>query len=289
MRVRLDDDRAHGGRAIGSPDSRPASSPEPAQPLSHGTAAFAGDVDGRTKSFVSPSGSGCSPRSGRVPNAPRYASLPTKASHCGRSSRAIRSSRSAEPGEVGAAQIARAGSRAVRGVGDADSLVEQGELLGRLVEAGRQPRRVEEPPEVVARVGEVRAGGGGHAPRVDAHEDDAEIRSEHIRHVARSRVFPGHVLCVSHVFPHGGSEAPFGNGRRRTVTAGWQLRDGSRDGLRGFGGGLCGVELRHELVGPRLDARLEVPSQILARHGELVPWTSRLDLDQGHCRIPAAV
>ena len=97
-------------------------------------------------------------------------------------------------GEVGAAQVARAGSRAVGGVRDADPFLEEGELLGGLVEAGRQLRRMEKPPEVVARVGEVRAGGGGHATRVDADEDDAEIRREHVRHVAPSHVSPGHVL-----------------------------------------------------------------------------------------------
>ena len=29
------------------------------------------------------------------------------------------------------------------------------------------------------------------------------LRSEDVRHLARSRVSPGHVRCVSHVFPHG--------------------------------------------------------------------------------------
>ena len=59
--------------------------------------------------------------------------------------------------------------------------------------------------------------------------------------------------------------------------------------LRGLGRGLGGVELRHELVGPGLDALLEVAPQILARNGELVPRTPRLDLHEGHRRIPAAV
>src|SRR5881275_744114 len=59
--------------------------------------------------------------------------------------------------------------------------------------------------------------------------------------------------------------------------------------LRGLGSSLCRVELRHELVGPGLDARLEVAPQILTRHGQLVPRTPRLELHQGHRRIPAAV
>ena len=59
--------------------------------------------------------------------------------------------------------------------------VEQGELLRRVVEAGREAARVEEPPEVVARVREVCGGCIGEAAGVDAAEDDGEPRSEHIR------------------------------------------------------------------------------------------------------------
>ena len=169
----------------GSPLSRPASSRNQRRRSSQGTAAFAGEVEGRTKSFVSPSCSGCNPSSGRRPKAPRYASLPTKASQ----PRPQLARDVLEPvggaGEVAAPQVARAGCRAVGGIRDADSLLEQGELLGRLVQAGGQTRGVQQAPEVVARVREVRARGGGHAARVDADEDDAEIRSEHIGHVTR--------------------------------------------------------------------------------------------------------
>ena len=64
----------------------------------HGTAAFAGEVDGNTKSRVcGPSVRSCSPSCGRSLNAPRYASLPTNASQTGSRSRARRSSRSALP------------------------------------------------------------------------------------------------------------------------------------------------------------------------------------------------
>src|SRR5262249_11310371 len=127
-------------------------------------------------------------------------------------------------GEVGAPQVARAGSRTVGGVRDPDPFPEQGELFGRLVEARGQTSRVEEAPEVVARIREVRAGGGGHAPRVDADEDDAEIASEDVGHVARRRLGFTDFGCVSHLFPHGGSEPPFVNGRGRGVTRRWQLR-----------------------------------------------------------------
>ena len=64
---------------------------------SHGTAAFAGEVEGRTKSRVSPRHRSCGPSSGRSLKAPRYASLPTNASHAGRRSRAMCSRRCAEP------------------------------------------------------------------------------------------------------------------------------------------------------------------------------------------------
>ena len=59
--------------------------------------------------------------------------------------------------------------------------------------------------------------------------------------------------------------------------------------LCSLGSGLCCVELGHELVGPGLDARLELAAQILPRHAELVARTARFDLHKGHRRIPAAV
>ena len=55
----------------------PASSWNQRSRSRHGTAAFAGEVDGRTKSRVSRA-SFLHAELGRSPNAPRYASLPTK-------------------------------------------------------------------------------------------------------------------------------------------------------------------------------------------------------------------
>ena len=43
-----------------------------------------------------------------------------------------------------------------------------------------KPAACEQPPEVVARVREVRAGGIGEAAGVDAAEDDGEPGSEHV-------------------------------------------------------------------------------------------------------------
>ena len=253
----------------GSPLSRPASSRNQRSRSSHGTAAFAGEVDGRTKSFVSAERSAPADRA-RAARRTRRDTPPCRRRRATAAAARARSARAARPSR----RSRRAAGRPSRAsCGRRRSSRRFPPRAGRtapggVVEAGRQLRRVEEPPEVVARVREVCARCGGHATRVDADEDDPEIRSEDVRHVARSRVPSGHVLGVSHSFPHGGSEAPFANGRRRAVTAGWQLRAGwSPRGLRGLGRSLCRVELRHELVGPGLDARLELAPQILTRDG----------------------
>jgi len=57
--------------------------------------------------------------------------------------------------EVAGAEIARTGRRAVGRIRDADPKRQQLELLGRVEEAGRETGRVEQSPEVVARVREV--------------------------------------------------------------------------------------------------------------------------------------
>jgi len=57
--------------------------------------------------------------------------------------------------EIGAPEIAGSRRRAVRRVRDADAFGQQLELLGRLIQPRREARRIQEPPEVVARVGEV--------------------------------------------------------------------------------------------------------------------------------------
>ena len=87
-------------------------------------------------------------------------------------------------GEVGLTQVAGAGRRAVRGVRDADPEPEQLELLARLVETRREPRRVQQPPEVVARVREVRVRGGGDTARVDPAEDRPQAGRQDVGDVA---------------------------------------------------------------------------------------------------------
>ena len=84
------------GRGSGSSSSHSSARNQRSR-SAYGTAAFAGDVDGSTKSPSSPSVRSCGPSSGRSRKAPRYASLPTNAIAAGRSSRAMPPSRSAEP------------------------------------------------------------------------------------------------------------------------------------------------------------------------------------------------
>ena len=61
------------------------------------------------------------------------------------------------------------------------------ELLGGLEQARREAGGVEQPPEVVARVGEVRCAASEKPARVDAAEDDGEPGREHVRDGGRRR------------------------------------------------------------------------------------------------------
>jgi hypothetical protein len=87
--------------------------------------------------------------------------------------------------EVAAAQVAGARRRPVRRVRDADPELEQLELLARVEEPRREAGRVEEAPEVVARVGEVGVRGGGDTARVDPAEDGGEARRQDVWDVAK--------------------------------------------------------------------------------------------------------
>ena len=88
--------------------------------------------------------------------------------------------REPRPVEVAAPKVARAGRRAVGGVRDAVAERQQIELLGRVVEPRREPAVVEQAPEVVARVREVRVRGVGEAPGVDPAEDAPEAGREDV-------------------------------------------------------------------------------------------------------------
>ena len=76
--------------------------------------------------------------------------------------------------EVPGPQIARATGRPPGCVREPDAEREKLMLLARLEKAGREPNCVEQAPEVVARVREVRGGGSARASRVDPAEDDPD-------------------------------------------------------------------------------------------------------------------
>ena len=66
--VRIEDDRA---RSLAQPHSDSRNAWNHRSRSAHGTAAFAGEVDGSTQSAVSPRRRSCAPSSARSPNAPR--------------------------------------------------------------------------------------------------------------------------------------------------------------------------------------------------------------------------
>ena len=145
-RLRLDDSDGQAGQLT-----------EPAQPLlpRHGS------VRGRRRrQHEEPrlaERRSCTPSSGRSPNVPAVRLLADERDP----RRAERRARAFEPlrraGEVGAAEVARAGRRPRRRVRRADPVLEQLELLRGLELPRREAGRVQQPPEVVARIREVRA------------------------------------------------------------------------------------------------------------------------------------
>ena len=67
----VDDERPHRAAPVGLLVDPGPQRAEPAKPFAHGTAAFAGEVDGRTKSRSLPARRSCRPCSGRSRKAPR--------------------------------------------------------------------------------------------------------------------------------------------------------------------------------------------------------------------------
>src|SRR5205814_9519526 len=86
--------------------------------------------------------------------------------------------------EVRAAEVARAGRCPRGGVRQPDALAENLELLARLVQLRGDPGVREQPPEVVARIGEVRRGRRRDKARVDPAEQDPQPGPEDIRDCA---------------------------------------------------------------------------------------------------------
>ena len=131
---------------------------------SHGTAAFAGEVEGSTKSVVAPSIRSCTPCCGPLAEHAPVRLLADECDHAGSSSSAIRSSRSALPAKSPRAEVARAARRPVGRVRQPEAEVEQRELLVRLELARGEPRRMQQPPEVVARIRECAAAAATRDP-----------------------------------------------------------------------------------------------------------------------------
>src|SRR5262249_43814880 len=82
-------------------------------------------------------------------------------------------------------QVARAGRRAVGRVRQPVAELRERELLLRVVQAQREARLVQEPPEVVARIREVGCCRGGHAAGVDPAEDTGQTGRENVGDCAR--------------------------------------------------------------------------------------------------------
>ena len=85
--------------------------------------------------------------------------------------------------EVGTTEIARARSRPGSRVRHPPAVRQELVLLGRLEQPGREAGHVQEPPEVVARIGEVGARGGGNPTGVDPAEDPGQPGCEDVGNV----------------------------------------------------------------------------------------------------------
>ena len=193
--------------------------------------------------------------------------------------------------EVGTTQVARPGGRAGGRVRRADAVVEQLELLARLEQPRREPRVVEQAPEIVARVGEVSVCCRRHAARVDAAEDNLEAGREHVRNRALrwckvdAIAFPTRhdvlvTIAVGRRLGVPGRDTPGLGGGSRLVAVRGRLRwNGLHQGasysiVRGL---------------PLLEPRLEREPKILTRHAAEQARPTRLDLDGEHALIAFAV
>ena len=178
--------RGRGRRAASGGSSSRRSSSNQCSRSAYGTAAFAGDVDGRTKSSVSTSRRSCSPSVGPLAERAAVRLLADERDRQRRELAGDALQALGRAGEVGAPQVARARRRAERRVRDAVAERGQLELLLRREQTRGQAGVVEQAPEVVARIREVRAGGRRDASRVDAAEDARRGRAR-ARRGSRSR------------------------------------------------------------------------------------------------------
>ena len=90
------------------------------------------------------------------------------------------------PGEVPRAQVARARRRPQRRVRQADPVAQDLELLRGIDQTRREPRLVEQPPEIVPRVGEMRLGRRRDTAGIDSAERDVQLRGEDALYGART-------------------------------------------------------------------------------------------------------
>src|SRR5262249_21793321 len=134
------------------------------------------------------------------------------------------------------------------------------ELLLRIEQPRRQPRVVEEPPEVVARVGKVRGRRGRDSAGIDAAEDRLQSRRKDIRDGANGSV------CVAHCGQRGRSEDGAAD---RDADAG---RAGNGGAVGYMSSALCGLALPavepplEELPDLRRRDRLRI---VLPQHGDM--------------------
>ncbi len=141
---------------------------------------MAGDVDGSTKSLRAVERPLLQPELRTVAERSRVRRL---ADECD-DTRAGRPRDLLEPlgrsFEVGLAQVARASRRPAHRVRQTDTEREKLRVLLRLEEPGREAGRVEQAPEVVARVRERRLRTRAPVAGVDADEDEAQVRPERV-------------------------------------------------------------------------------------------------------------
>jgi hypothetical protein len=83
--------------------------------------------------------------------------------------------------EVTTAQIARPRRRSRGSVRDSDAVSEELELLSRLEQARRESGRMQEAPEIVARIRKVSARSSRHAAGIDPAEEHPQARAENVR------------------------------------------------------------------------------------------------------------
>ena len=97
--------------------------------------------------------------------------------------------KSAAPGEeLGIGQLVRGRGAAIHQIGESVAQLEQPAVFGRIEATRGKPGGMQRGPETVAGSREVKPGGGGVKPGVDAAEQDLEVRADYVAQpLARGR------------------------------------------------------------------------------------------------------